>query len=173
MTREIALLILVAFTAVLLGLGVWSWRRRARRDAALVAPVGDVPADAEVVLRFTGFYVATTRHDEPLERLAIDGLAFRSRVDGVVTDRGIALDLPGLRRLFIDTASIMTAERATVTIDRVVEKGGLARIDWRIDADTIVDSYFRPQDTTARAIVDAVSSTLSAQTSTTPTGTDA
>lgn len=173
MTREMALLIIVAFTLALMGLGIWAWRRRTHRDAGLTAPRGDVPADAEVVSRFSGFYVATTRHDEPLERLAIRGLAFRSRVEGTVTTAGVALDLPGQPRLLLAASDLTAADQATVAIDRVVEKGGLARIAWRIDSDTIVDSYFRPQDTSARAVVDAVSTLISPQNSTTPTGTDA
>ncbi len=173
MTRELALLIIVAFTLALMGLGVWAWRRRTRRDAGLTAPVGDMPAEAAVVSRFSGFYVATTRHDEPLERLAIRGFAFRSRVAATITTAGIALDLPGQPRLFLSASDITSADQATVAIDRVVEKGGLARIAWRIEPDTVVDSYFRPQDTSSRAVVDAVSTLISPQNSTTPTGPDA
>ncbi len=54
----------------------------------------------------SGFYVATTRHGDALERLAIRGLGFRSRVDVTVTDRGVALDLVGQPRMFVATASI-------------------------------------------------------------------
>jgi hypothetical protein len=173
MTREFALLIVAGVAALLVASGVWAWRRRVRRDGGLAAPVGEAPSDAEIVTRFAGFYVATTRHDEPLERLAIRGLAFRSRVEGVITTDGIALELPGQPRLFIPAAAVVSTDQATVAIDRVVENGGLARIAWRIDDQTIVDSYFRPQDTSTRAVVDAVSTLLPAQTPTTPTGSDA
>lgn len=173
MTRELALLIVVAFTVLLIGTGVWAWRRRGRRDAGMTAPVGDLPDGADVVGRFSGFYVATTRHDEALERLAIRGLAFRSRVTAVISTGGLALDLPGQPRYFIDRSRLVAADRATVAIDRVVEKGGLVRVSWRIDDATIVDSYFRPQDSSARAVADTVTSILPAPTDFTPTGTDA
>ncbi len=184
MTRELALLIMIAVALLLVGAGVWAWRRRVRRDGALTAPVGEVPADAESIATVHGFYVATTRHDEPLERLAIRGLAFRSRVDVVVTTAGVALDLPGQPRLFLPTARIAEVGRATVTIDRVVEKDGLVRLVWRADGPrtggaepvepgTLVDTYLRPQDASARSLVDAVAGILPAPTSNTPTGTDA
>ncbi len=77
MTREGALLVMVAVALVLLALGVWAWRRRTRRDSGLTAPVGELPAGAVQTAAISGLYVATTRHDEPLERLAIRGLGFR------------------------------------------------------------------------------------------------
>ena len=71
MTREGALLVMIAVAVVLLALGAIAWRRRTRRDAAFEAPVGEIPAGAEVRAAQSGLYVATTRHGEPLERLAI------------------------------------------------------------------------------------------------------
>ncbi len=173
MTREVALLIMIALAVTLLGLGIWAWLRRTRRDGGLTAPVGEIPAGATVVAAFSGFYVATTQHDAPLERLAIRGLAFRSRVDITVTDAGIALDLPGQPRLFLTASRIAEVGRATVAIDRVVEKDGLVRLVWLADQDLAVDTYLRPQDASAGALADAVSGILSAHPSTTPTGTDA
>lgn len=176
MTRELALLVVVAVTLMLLGLGVWAWLRRARRDGSIVPPHGEVPAGAEVITTAHGFYVAATRHDQPLERLAIRGLAFRSRADVIVTDRGVAVDLPGTERFFLPTVQIAGADVATVAIDRVVERGGLARVTWRplavTDADALVDLYFRPQDSTARALTDAIATLLPTPASTTPTGSD-
>ncbi|MCR2785691.1 MULTISPECIES: hypothetical protein [unclassified Microbacterium] len=160
MTQELALLIVAAFAVGLLGLVAWGWRRRGRRDAGLVAPEGEVPEAASVIGVFPVLYVATTRHGEPLERLAIRRLGFRSKADVTVTDAGIALDLVGQPRLFIPRGQIAGAAQATVTIDRVVERDGLARLDWRIPThdggDALVDSYFRPQETSARALVDAL-----------------
>lgn len=186
MTREGALLIIIGVVIVLIGLGIVAWLRRTRRDAGIAAPVGEIPAGAAITNTSSGLYVATTRHDEPLERLAIAGLGFRSRVDVTVTDRGVALDLVGQPRLFLPLTQIASADIATVAIDRVVEPGGLVRITWRTGAGDdgaaqIVDSYLRPQDGSARALADAIAATLPAHAASpnltdptdTPTGTDA
>lgn len=173
MTREGALLVILAVTLVLIGLGVWAWRRRRRRDGGLSAPFAEVPADATEIAAFTGFYVATTRHGDPLERLAIGGLAFRSRADVTVTDRGVALDLTGQPRMFLPAAQIRSVAQATVAIDRVVEKDGLVRLSWTAGTE-VVDSYLRPQDESARTLADAVAGILPhTAPETTPTGTDA
>lgn len=165
MTREAAVLVMVAAAVVLLGLMAWGWGRRSRRDAGLVAPSDDIPADASVRATFDGLYVATTTHDSPLERLAVRGLGFRSRVAITVLDGGIVLDLPG-RRIAIAAERLVDVRQSTVAIDRVVEADGLTRLTWRIDADRAVDSYFRPQDASARALADAIRPLLPAQSST-------
>jgi len=164
-TREGALAVMIAVAVVLIGLLAWAWWRRTRRDSGLRAPVGEAPADAAVLSRHDSLYVATTRHGEPLERLAIRGLGFRSRADLVVTSAGVAIDLTGQPRLFVPTAQIVEVAQATVAIDRVVERDGLVRISWRLDGQSVVDSYFRPQDASARVVADEISA-LSTQTGT-------
>ncbi|MFJ6652305.1 hypothetical protein ACIQLJ_05845 [Microbacterium sp. NPDC091313] len=156
MSREAALAVMIGVAVLALGGLVWAWRRRARRDAGLPAPYGEPPAGASELARFSGLYVATTRHDQPLERLAIRGLGFRSRADITVTDAGVVLDLPGQPRMLLPTARLVDAAQATVAIDRVVERDGLARVSWRADDATVVDSYLRPQSASARALVDAI-----------------
>ncbi|GAA1527295.1 hypothetical protein HD600_002637 [Microbacterium ginsengiterrae] len=141
--RDIAVVITIAFAILVLLSMLFAWRRRLRRDAAHTAPLG-VPEHAEVLSRHEVLYVSTTRHDEPLERLAIRPLAYRARGELAVTDRGAALCLDGTPTVFLAKDTLASIDRATVTIDRVVEPGGLVRIAWRIDADTIVDSYLRP-----------------------------
>jgi len=166
MTREGALLVMIGVVVVLVGLGVWAWMRRTRRDAGLVAPFGEIPAGATPTATAAGFYVATTRHGEPLERLAIRGLGFRSRADFAVSDRGVALDLTGQPRMFVPAARITAVDLATVAIDRVVEPGGLVRLSWRAErpggGEEIVDSYLRPQDGSARALESAIAEMLPA-----------
>ena len=169
MSREGALTVMIAVAVGLIAVLGWGWWRRAHRDSGLVAPVGEAPADARTVAAFPALYVATTRHGEPLERLAIRGLTFRSRADVTVTDRGVALDLTGKPRVFIPAERIDRAAQANVAIDRVVEPDGLVRLDWRLDDGTVVDSYLRPQDASARALADAVAGILPP----TQTGTDA
>lgn len=142
MTRELAVLITVAVAVLVLVAMAFAWRRRVRRDAELEAPIG-VPEHAEVISRHEVLYVATTRHDEPLERLAITPLAFRARGELAITDRGVALSLDGAPTVFVASARLATVDRATVAIDRVVEPGGLVRLVWRITDSQFVDSYLR------------------------------
>ncbi len=167
MSREGALVVMIGVALVLLAVLAWAWVRRTRRDARYSAPVGELPEGAVETASFSGFYVATTRHDEPLERLAIKGLGFRSRVDVTVTSAGVALDLQGQPRIALTRDRLVDAAQATVAIDRVVERDGLTRVSWRIDDDTIVDTYLRPQDASAKALADAIRPLI------TPTGSDA
>ena len=160
MTREGALAVMIAVAVVLIGVLAWAWWRRTRRDSGLAAPVGEAPADAATLHTHETLYVATTRHDEPLERLAIRGLGFRSRADLTVTTAGVALDLTGQPRFFVPTDRIVDVTQATVAIDRVVERDGLVRIAWRVDDRTIVDSYIRPQDASARAVSEEIGALL-------------
>ncbi|GGM50629.1 hypothetical protein GCM10010489_22640 [Microbacterium saperdae] len=119
-----------------------AWRRRLRRDSALTAPLG-VPEHAEVGRRDEVLYVSTTRHDQPLERVTVSPLEYRARGELAVTDRGVALCLDGAPTVFLASSRLVAVDRATVTIDRVVEPGGLIRIAWNADDETIVDSYLR------------------------------
>lgn len=126
-------------------LGMWlAWRRRTRRDADLVPPAP--PAEAGVVRASEEvLYVATTAHDAPLERLAVRGLAFRARAVLTVHESGFELRMPGEEPVFVPRSAIASVGTARVAIDRVVERGGLVRVAWRL-GDTVVDSYLRAVD---------------------------
>lgn len=156
MTRELATVITLVAVAIALAVAVWAWRRRVRRDAHLVAPAGVMPAGAVIDARFPGLYVATTRAGEPLERLAIRGLTFRAKADLTVADAGVLLEATGSAPILLSPSLISGVGQATLAIDRVVEPGGLVRLSWRIDERTDVDSYFRPQQSSAVAVVEAI-----------------
>ena len=144
MTREGATAVVIALAVVVFLLMIWGWRTRVRRDSALVAPL-DVPTvDASVEpSSFEGFYVATTVHDSPLDRLAVKHLTFRGRVRVLVRAEGIQLEIAGEPTIFLAASVLAGVDRATWTIDRVVERDGLVLLAWRISTDTIVDSYLR------------------------------
>lgn len=156
MSREGALAVMIGVAVLIIAVLAFAWWRRSRRDADLRAPGGEVPADATVLAHFSGLYVATTRHEEPLERLAIRGLGFRSRLDLTVTDQGLGLALAGAPPLFLATGTLVAVDQSTVAIDRVVERDGLVRIVWHVSDDELVDSYLRPQDVSAKTVVDGI-----------------
>lgn len=157
MTREAAVLVMLAVALVILGLIAWGWWRRVRRDSSIVPPRGELTGAPAPRESFDVLYLATTRVGEPLERLAVRGLGYRSLATLSVTDGGLTLDLTGQQRIPIPSESLHAVGQATVTIDRVVERDGLVCLTWLIADDTLVDSYFRPRDASARAVTDAIS----------------
>ena len=169
MTYQGGLLVMVAVAVVLIGLMLWGWTRRRKRDAQVEVPLGEPVGSA--ILTSHGFYVATTKHDEPLNRIAARPLAFRSRVDVTVTEAGLAIALaqegglglamPGERPVFIPASRIDGAGRATWTIDRVVERDGLVLVAWS-DGSQILDTYVRLQDDDPAALVAAIDGIRSA-----------
>lgn len=160
MSHVTATILIVLFVAAVGAGALWGWSRRAKRDATPLFTPGELAADAQVRASFDTLYVATTRHDEPLERLAAPGLGMRSFAAVAIADAGVEVDLGGKTRFVLAPDRIIEVGQSTVAIDRVVEKDGLVRLVWRTDADTTVDSYFRPTDASARALADAISGIL-------------
>lgn len=145
MSRELAITVMIVVALLVIAAMLFAWRARLRRDSGLTAPLG-VPEHADVTGRAEVLYVATTRHEQPLERIAVKPLVYRARGELVLTDRGAALSLDGAPTVFLASDRLVSANLATVTIDRVVEPNGLVRIVWRIADGTLVDSYLRVAD---------------------------
>jgi hypothetical protein len=154
-TTIVIAVILLALVGMVIG-----WRGRQKRQAHLPRPDA-VPADTGTdLLSAEAFYVATTMADDELNRVAVAGLGFRARATVTATEAGVILSLAGAPEVFIARAALRAIDRATYTIDRVVEKGGLVRLGWTL-GDTPVDSYLRLTDPAdANALIDAVNSLL-------------
>lgn len=137
----------IVFVGILV-LMVLSWRRRTRRDAG-IAPSAVAQTGPELVAA-DGFYVATTVHERPLERLAPTGLGFRGRARLTAFERAVSIAVDGSDAVVIPAADVVDATPATWTIDRVVERDGLLLIAWTAAGGTVVDSYVRIVDADQR-----------------------
>ena len=136
--------VLLGFVVVI-ALAILGWLARRRRQRNIPKPV-PMPADiGSLHGEFEGFYVSTTLDGQPLNRVAVRGLGFRSRATIAVADRGVVLALPG-NNVFIPREDLRDVTRANYTIDRVVEPGGLVLLAWRL-GDVNVDSYLRVEKT--------------------------
>lgn len=149
MDKLIDALVVVVILALAF-LGMWlGWRARRRRQAdvpTLAAPPADIGA---VRRRDDLFYVATTRADAPLDRIAVHGLGFRARAQLTVADAGLRLDIAGEDPVFVPAAELVGVGRATWTIDRAVSNSGLVFVRFRLGhgaAASEVDAYVRPED---------------------------
>lgn len=147
-SRWIGALVAVAIVGVAAWLMWRSWRRRTARDETLAAFAP--PADpGTTTLEIEALYVATTPEGEPLERLAVEGLAFRGSARVEVHRKGVLLRIAGELPSFIPADRIAAAGTATYAIDRGVEPEGLVALTWLVDdrsepeVPTRVDSYLR------------------------------
>jgi hypothetical protein len=162
MDRTTSTTIVILVIALALAGMVIGWRGRQRRQSALGRPDA-VPADTGRELAAAdAFYVATTIADQELNRVAVAGLGYRARATVIVTEAGVILSLVGEQDAFLPRASLRGVDRATHTIDRVVERGGLVRIAWTLGSPASdVDSYLRITDPAdATAIIAAVDALL-------------
>ena len=138
MTKETFALLCAAFVA-LMALLVWlGIRGRRRRQRDIAAPQGWIDAAPSLVV--DALYVATTRAGDPYDRIFAHGLGFRGRTRLAIDAEGVQL-LADRREVRIPASSIRSVERATWTIDRVVEPGGIIVIAHELGAD--VDTYVR------------------------------
>ena len=154
-TTIVIAVILLAFAGMVIG-----WRGRQRRQAQLSRPDAVPAQTGRELLVAEAFYVATTMADDELNRVAVVGLGFRARATVVVVEAGVILALAGSPEVFIPLKALRTIDRATFTIDRVVEKGGLVRLGWLL-GETPVDSYLRLTDPAdALALIDSVQAML-------------
>ena len=140
--------IVLGVLALALTLMVLGWRAIQRRQSQL-PPLTPPPGDLGAALFTTdGLYVSSTLANKPLERIAVRGLGFRSRTEISVFDRGLSFTVRGGDDVFIAAEAIESTGRATWTIDKAVEAGGLAVVTWNL-GDSRLDSYFRVEDTGA------------------------
>lgn len=152
MTKELFAVICVVLVLVLALLALWAWRRRGRRQSD-VDDFATPPAEFDAVAEADIDYIATTRRDDPYDRVVVHGLAFRGPGRLIVGTDGMALEL-GERDRWIPRDSLQFVERATWTIDRVVESGGMLAIG-TLAGTAAVDIYVRAR-TNDRVITDAL-----------------
>ncbi len=148
MDRWIGVIVAVVVVGAAAWLAVRSWKRRTKRDAPMTAyelpaVLGEPLLDTEVL------YVATTPIGQPLERLAVQGLAFRGAGRIEVLPEGVVLRIAGEPASFFPADRISAAGGASYAIDRGVEHEGLVAMSWIVRVDDpervapYVDSYFR------------------------------
>jgi hypothetical protein len=139
--------VLVPLALIALGM-VLGWRALRRRSGDVTGLL-PVPSDAgATVLTDDLLYVATTRAEQPLQRIAVKGLGFRARAVLAVSTGGIRLDLAGGKPGFIPAAAVQGVGRATWTIDRAISNDGLVFVRWQEPSGSL-DSYFRSADPAA------------------------
>lgn len=158
-------LILALITMLVLWLMWRSWRRRTDRDRSIMgaspALTGDTIASFERV-----FYVSTTPPDAPLERVAVAGLAYRGWANVHVRTDGVEITVTGDRTVTIPAHRVQGVGASQLTIDKVVERDGLATLDWLSDRGALASNFRFGAEGSHRHFAVSITEMIDAQTQT-------
>jgi hypothetical protein len=152
MNQEQAGLIMLAVMVLALSLAAWGWSNKKKRYRALESSLTWSAPTSTPVFSVDALYVATTEADQPLKRVAVSPLSYRSRALLDVHPEGLVVTMRGSAPFLIPTDAGLEVGKATWTIDRVVEPDGLVMVRW-ILGEQQVDSYFRIVDADPRTFI--------------------
>lgn len=137
-TYQVGLIALAIF-ALMVWLAYRSWQKKElMQSSKIVAPNFIDFRDAGI----SGFYVATTFVNRPLDRILAHGMGHRGRANFAITNDQLEVLRLGEPSFAIPLTQITEIATSSAVIDRAVEKGGLSVVTWRLGED-LVDSYFR------------------------------
>ena len=112
-------------------------RRRSLQEQSLPEPLA-AKAGSQL---FCCLYVASVFGARPLERVWAYGLGIRGKADIQSSDEGLSIFRQGERDLLIPFSSIISLDRSSATIDRGVERDGLAQLRWMLGSTEIITSF--------------------------------
>lgn len=130
--REIVAVFCVVIFLAIVWLAVSSIRRRQNKQNLLGTPRSLGSLSGQIVAKVSAKYVSTVYYDRPLERIVALGLMHRGLAELVVLSDGIEIDRVGEESFAIAADDITEVKRASATIDRGVERGGLLAISWSL-----------------------------------------
>lgn len=126
----LVLVVIAVIALVLLGMRR-GWRRRARAQEGIPAPL--LPAewsDGEPIVQ--GVFLGTTAHGDWLDRIVVHDLGVRSRVEVGVGADGISLWREGARDVLIPSSSLRDAAAARGIAGKAYERNGVLVITWEL-----------------------------------------
>jgi hypothetical protein len=159
MTRELALAIMITVgVLLLLGMTLSIVRRQtAGKKLGPLPPSSDIVG--VVTASFNVLHVATTRANQPMERMWTAPLAYRAKTLLVVRSGGVVLTLTGEGSVGLAAESITGCGRGSWTIDKAVDPEGLVVVTWKHGGNEY-DSYFRSVDQPAEDVLGAIDAIL-------------
>ncbi|UYQ79091.1 hypothetical protein OF385_08140 [Glutamicibacter sp. JL.03c] len=131
------LVIVAAIAMILVG-----WRNLKARQGQIPEPFEEF--DDAIEHRFTGMYVATTKFDDWLDRIAVHDLGVRTNATLEVGEQGVHLIRSGSRAVHIPWEHFDSVKRSSGMIGKFVEKNGLIVISWNREGFNF-DTGFRPR----------------------------
>lgn len=130
MTREIIgtlLILIVPLVALLAFRSVRNTRKQ--QESEMSEPFQLVSNDEQ---GHSGFYVSTVYSASPLTKIWAYGLGSRGSCEISVNSEGVSIKRKGERDFLISSSQLLGLDRASATIDKGVERGGLMALRWKL-----------------------------------------
>jgi hypothetical protein len=153
----------LVFAGVFYALMLKGWRGRQRRQGDLPPPQPAPDRPWHVVVGATpGLFVGTASASDWLDRIAVHSLADRSAGWLTVLDTGVVIEREGLPDLYLPYDALVDAELGEALAGKVVGKGGLLLLTWRLGTRTVRSGFRADDHSQHRRIADAVRTHLTA-----------
>lgn len=147
---------------------VVGWRHRTARTAAAIGELPSAPTDLGAALtgQIAATYVATTFHDEWLERVTAHGLGVRGRATVTVYEHALVVTRTGAAELVVPATALRGVTRSSGMVGKFVADASIVVITWASSGpdghEVLLDTGLRPDHSTERDVLDeAVRSILS------------
>ncbi|TCP46259.1 hypothetical protein EV191_11456 [Tamaricihabitans halophyticus] len=147
MTRTWLTLLVLGFFLLCL-LAMWlGWRRRAKRQQAVLPTFPDVPERLgdQAELRATGVYVSTVFAGAWQDRITVGDVGHRAAGALLWYPEGLLVERTGASGLWIPAESIIDARTDRALAGKVMGTEGLLVVRWRLGEHEL-DSGFRGDD---------------------------
>jgi hypothetical protein len=138
----------LVFWAALIGLILWGWRGRQKRQVEAVGDLPPVPSEVgdELIAPATGLYVGSTIAPSWQDRIAVGDIGHRATGTLTRFGNGILLDRTGESPIWVPQRSIRAVRTERGLAGKVMTKDGLLVIRWELPTGTEIDTGFRADD---------------------------
>jgi hypothetical protein len=140
--------VLVALIGFLIHLILRGWRRRARRQFALIGQLPSMPdtVGPALIPATKGLYVGSTLAPSWLDRIAVGDLGYRSKAVLTRYPEGIMVQRSGATPIWIPDESITAIRAERGIAGKAMTHEGILAIRWRLPSGTEIDTGFRGDD---------------------------
>ena len=139
--RDLVAIAVLAIFAALVVFSINAIRQRMKKQASMGSLLAVEELDGALFAEVAAKYVSTVFTGRPLERIVSNGLMHRGLAQIRFLSDGIQVIRTGEVSFAIAASSIIDVSRASATIDRGVESGGLLAISWRLGSTDVTTNF--------------------------------
>ncbi|MGB3770295.1 MAG: transporter [Rhodococcus sp. (in: high G+C Gram-positive bacteria)] len=150
MDRVLLVVGFLVFWVAMIGLIVWGWKNRQKRQSEAIGTLPTAPDDkgAVTVTACTGLYVGSTLAPSWQNRIAVGDIGYRATGTLTRFERGILLERNGESDIWMPAESLRAVRTERGLAGKVMTKDGLLVVRWELPTGTEIDTGFRADDKT-------------------------